>query len=573
MAHKIQVKRGNKADLPTLDAGEFGLCQDTNELFIGNNGNKKIFPAETLEISDVVGLQSALDGKVDNARVLTDVPSNAKFTDTTYAEITTTEIDNGTASTLRTITGRRIKYILDKAQAMVDALSSNVTTALAGKVDNSKVLTDVPVNAKFTDTVTTINGKTGVIAKSDITALGIPAQDTVYTHPATHSADMITNGTTNKAYTATEKTKLAGIAENANNYVHPTTAGNKHIPSGGATGQILKYGGSSGTAVWANESVTPVVDNLTSTDTDKALSANQGKVLNDLVSTHMADTENPHEVTAEQTGAVPTTRKVNSKALSSDITLSASDVGALPSTDAGDLSSLTTTEKGTIVGAINEVDGHADTNATSIGTLASLTTTEKTNLVGAINELNTDKIETSAITNTLTETGTGKVLDARQGKTLSDKIGNQTYTEDNYVTDAESVTASLDALDMGLKDTADLVSAHTGATNPHGITKTTVGLDNVDNVKQATTTTYTTTLDTTWSGTEAPYTKEQTVTGILSTDNPIVDIVLSGTYATDSKIEADWAEIYRIVTSANSVTLYAHKKPTNSIPLQFKVVR
>ena len=85
--------------------------------------------------------------------------------------------------------------------------------------------------------------------------------------------------------------------------------------------------------------------------------------------------------------------------------------------------------------------------------------------------------------------------------------------------------------------------------------------------------TYTTTLDTTWSGTKAPYTKEQTVTGILSTDNPIVDIVLSGTYATDSKIEADWAEIYRIVTSTNSVTLYAHKKPTNSIPLQFKVVR
>jgi len=44
MAHKIQIKRGNKADLPTLDAGEFGLCQDTNELFIGNNGNQKIFP-------------------------------------------------------------------------------------------------------------------------------------------------------------------------------------------------------------------------------------------------------------------------------------------------------------------------------------------------------------------------------------------------------------------------------------------------------------------------------------------------------------------------------------------------
>jgi hypothetical protein len=51
MAHKIQIKRGNKADLPTLDAGEFGLCQDTNELFIGNDGNQKIFPIEATDIS------------------------------------------------------------------------------------------------------------------------------------------------------------------------------------------------------------------------------------------------------------------------------------------------------------------------------------------------------------------------------------------------------------------------------------------------------------------------------------------------------------------------------------------
>jgi hypothetical protein len=32
--------------------------------------------------------------------------------------------------------------------------------------------------------VTTVNGKTGEITKADIVALGIPAQDTVYTHPA-----------------------------------------------------------------------------------------------------------------------------------------------------------------------------------------------------------------------------------------------------------------------------------------------------------------------------------------------------------------------------------------------------
>lgn len=115
------------------------------------------------------------------------------------------------------------------------------------KVDGTEV--------SYTDTITTINGKTGAISKADITALGIPAQDTVYTHPSTHSADMITDGTTNKVFTATEKTKLSGIATNANNYSHPTTAGNKHIPTGGASGQVLKYS-ASGTAVWGTDSDT-----------------------------------------------------------------------------------------------------------------------------------------------------------------------------------------------------------------------------------------------------------------------------------------------------------------------------
>ena len=47
---------------------------------------------------------------------------------------------------------------------------------------------------------------------------------------------------------------------------------------------------------------------------------------------HLADKNNPHEVTTTQIGAVPSTRTVNSKALSSDITLDYSDVGAVPST-------------------------------------------------------------------------------------------------------------------------------------------------------------------------------------------------------------------------------------------------
>lgn len=55
------------------------------------------------------------------------------------------------------------------------------------------------------------------VGKGDITALGVPAQDTVYTHP--------------------------------------TSSGNKHIPSGGAAGQFLKWS-ADGTAVWAADNNT-----------------------------------------------------------------------------------------------------------------------------------------------------------------------------------------------------------------------------------------------------------------------------------------------------------------------------
>lgn len=54
---------------------------------------------------------------------------------------------------------------------------------------------------------------------------------------------------------ADDKTKLDGIATGANKYTHPTTAGNKHIPSGGASGQILRWS-ADGTAEWGADNNT-----------------------------------------------------------------------------------------------------------------------------------------------------------------------------------------------------------------------------------------------------------------------------------------------------------------------------
>lgn len=84
---------------------------------------------------------------------------------------------------------------------------------------------------------------------------------------------------------------------------------------------------------------------------------------------------------------------------------------------------------------------------------------------------------------------------------------------------------------------------------------------------------YTVTLDTKWSGDAAPYTKEQTINGILAADAPLIDLAPSATFA-DAEKQADaWALIYRAVTAANKITFYAKAKPTVSIPLQIRCIR
>lgn len=77
-------------------------------------------------------------------------------------------------------------------------------------------------------------------------------------------------------------------------YTHPTAPGYKHIPAGGASGQVLKYK-SDGEAQWADE-----------VNYDDELA-----------------------------GKVPASRKVNGKPLSADVTLAAKDVGAIPATEKG----------------------------------------------------------------------------------------------------------------------------------------------------------------------------------------------------------------------------------------------
>lgn len=83
--------------------------------------------------------------------------------------------------------------------------------------DNADII-DLEVTKKATQT------QDGRMSKEDKTKLeGIEASANNYLHPSSHSLDMITETTTKKIMSDAERTKLAGIADNANKYVHPAS--------------------------------------------------------------------------------------------------------------------------------------------------------------------------------------------------------------------------------------------------------------------------------------------------------------------------------------------------------------
>ncbi len=118
----------------------------------------------------------------------------------------------------------------------------------------------------YTDTDTTYSDGTGITltgtvfsttaepnVQSDWSQATTTSDDYIKNKPNVQYTSAIPNATTSASglMASGDKTKLDGIATSANLYVHPTTAGNKHIPTGGASNQYLKYS-ASGTAVWAN---------------------------------------------------------------------------------------------------------------------------------------------------------------------------------------------------------------------------------------------------------------------------------------------------------------------------------
>lgn len=81
---------------------------------------------------------------------------------------------------------------------------------------------------------------------------------------------------------------------------------------------------------------------------------------------------------------------------------------------------------------------------------------------------------------------------------------------------------------------------------------------------------YTATINTTWTGSADPFTKNVAISGITSDDKPIIDIVT--TTAAHESQETEWAKIYKAETYNGGIKFYAKEKTTVSLTIIVKVV-
>lgn len=130
-------------------------------------------------------------------------------------------------------------------------------TSTTGTVFSGSGITDALVNDMYLNTSTSYVYKCTTAGAASVAkwsyvgsikgATGANGTNATTTDTATQTTDGL--------FSAEDKIKLDGIAEGANKYTHPTTAGNKHIPSGGSVGQILRWS-ANGTAVWGADNNT-----------------------------------------------------------------------------------------------------------------------------------------------------------------------------------------------------------------------------------------------------------------------------------------------------------------------------
>ena len=231
-------------------------------------------------------------------------------------------------------------------------------------------------------------------SKADVTALAAHIADRLNPHSVTKAQVGLGNVADERQYSAqnpppvpsaedvgaipaAEKGSAGGVAELDANGMVPSAQLPSYVddvleyaslsvfPVTGESGKIYVALDTNKTYRWSGSAYTEISESLALGETSStAYRGDRGKAAYD----HSQLTSgNPHNVTAAEAGAVPTSREVNGHALSSDITLDAADVGARSDTwmpSASDVGAQPTiTANGILKG-----DGQGGVTAATAGT-------------------------------------------------------------------------------------------------------------------------------------------------------------------------------------------------------------
>jgi hypothetical protein len=239
-----------------------------NLIDVSTSGGTATVNVDLSELTDMTQAWSntvdefvVLDGGVQKRKLSSEIFGSNAFNSTSFlTEVNWNEI-GGDASEIN-ISGFNNDAGYLTAHPSISAASSSDNSGRT-YIQDITLDSNGHVTGITTATETVTNTNTTYTAGTGLTLTGTEFSVTANTYAA--SSHSHSDATTSAAgfMSASDKTKLDGVEASANNYSHPTGAGNKHIPSGGAAGQFLKYS-SSGTAVWATPSYTTNTNTVTS---------------------------------------------------------------------------------------------------------------------------------------------------------------------------------------------------------------------------------------------------------------------------------------------------------------------
>lgn len=235
------------------------------------------------------------------------------------------------------------------------------------------------------------------------------------------------------------------------------------FPTSGETGKIYVALDTNLTYRWSGSAYIEISPSIGLGETSStAYPGNKGKKNADDIAAHIADTDNPHEVTKDQVGLsnVDNTSDANKPVSAATQTALNAKVDKTITINSHPLSSNVTITKSDV--DLGNVDNTSDLNKP-------ISRSTRMSLDALNSSINNHKAD-----NTNPHNVTKEQLD----------LGNINNTSDiDKPVSTAQATAIADAKKAGT-DAQTNINAHKSATNPHNITKATVGLGNVDNVKQ-----------------------------------------------------------------------------------------